>query len=163
MNQPSPKPRDRDIIFHDICLNDVVITKGAVARIVHLAVKCDGVQAMECGGDGVIVATPTGSTAYSLSAGGPIVEPEAHSILVTPICAHDVASRCMVASDNRLIQVELTKNARRNAFLSVDGGKALKMNMGDTATIKKSNLSTKLIRLKDRSFYDVVNMKFKNG
>lgn len=155
--------RDRDIIFHDICLNDVVITKGAVARIVHLAVKCDGVQAMECGGDGVIVATPTGSTAYSLSAGGPIVEPEAHSILITPICAHDVASRCMVASDNRLIQVELTKNARRNAFLSVDGGKALKMNMGDTATIKKSNLSTKLIRLKDRSFYDVVNMKFKNG
>ncbi len=155
--------RDRDIIFHDICLNDVVITKGAVARIVHLSVKCDGVQAMECGGDGVIVATPTGSTAYSLSAGGPIVEPEAHSILVTPICAHDVASRCMVASDNRQIQVELAKNPRRNAFLSVDGGKALKMNMGDVASIKKSNLVTKLVRLKERSFYDVVNMKFKNG
>lgn len=154
--------RDRDIIFHDICLNDVVITKGAVARIVHLAVNCDGVQAMECGGDGVIVATPTGSTAYSLSAGGPIVEPEAHSILVTPICAHDVASRCMVASDRRIITVELTRNARRNAFLSVDGGKALRMNMGDVATIKKSNLVTKLVRLKDRSFYDVVNMKFKN-
>ena len=155
--------RDRDIIFHDICLNDVVITKGAVARIVHLSVKCDGVQAMECGGDGVIVATPTGSTAYSLSAGGPIVEPEAHSILVTPICAHDVASRCMVASDNRQIQVELSKNPRRNAFLSVDGGKALKMNMGDVASIKKSNLVTKLVRLKERSLYDVVNMKFKNG
>ena len=154
--------RDRDIIFHDICLNDVVITKGAVARIVHLAVKCDDVQAMECGGDGVIVATPTGSTAYSLSAGGPIVEPEAHSILVTPICAHDVASRCIVASDRRVISVELTKNARRNAFLSVDGGKALKMNMGDRACVKKSQLSTKLVRLKDRSFYDVVNMKFKN-
>lgn len=154
--------RDRDIIFHDICLNDVVITKGAVARIVHLAVKCDDVLAMECGGDGVIVATPTGSTAYSLSAGGPIVEPEAHSILVTPICAHDVGSRCMVASDTRVIRVELTKNARRNAFLSVDGGKALKMNLGDYALIKKSGLATKLIRLKDRSFYDVINMKFKN-
>ena len=155
--------RDRDIIFHDICLNDVVITKGAVARIVHLAVKCDGVQAMECGGDGVIVATPTGSTAYSLSAGGPIVEPEAHSILVTPICAHDVASRGFVASENRVVTVELTRNARRNAFLSVDGGKALRMNMGDVATIRKSNLTTKLIRLKERSFYDVVNMKFKNS
>ena len=154
--------RDRDIIFHDICLNDVVITKGAVARIVHLSVECDGVQAMECNGDGVIVATPTGSTAYSLSAGGPIVEPEAHNILITPICAHDVVSRCMVASEKRVITVGLTKNARRNAFLSVDGGKALRLNLGDVATIRKSELETKLIRLKDRSFYDVVNVKFKN-
>ncbi len=155
--------RDRDIIFHDLCLNDVAITKGAVARIVHLAVNCDDVQAMECGGDGIIVSTPTGSTAYSLSAGGPIVEPDAHSILVTPICAHDVASRCIVVSDKRTVSVSMTHNARRNAYLSVDGGKALRMNMGDTAIIKKSNLCTKLVRLKDRSFFDVVNMKFRIG
>lgn len=155
--------RDRDIIFHDICLNDVAITKGAVARIVHLKVNCDGTQAMECGGDGLIVSTPTGSTAYSLSAGGPIVEPDANSILVTPICAHDVASRCMVVSEKREITVELSRNARRNAFLSVDGGKALRMNMGDVATVRKSPLVTKLVRLKNRSFYDVINMKFKNG
>lgn len=155
--------RDRSIIFHDLCLNDAVITKGAVARIVHLAVKCDGVQVMECGGDGIIISTPTGSTAYNLSAGGPIVEPEAHGILVTPVCAHDVGSRCIVASDKRVITVALTYNARRNAFLSVDGGKALRMNLGDVATIKRSDNSTKLIRLKDRSFYDVVNQKLKNG
>ena len=153
--------RDRDIIFHDICLNDVAITKGAVARIVHLSVGCDGVQAMECGGDGVIIATPTGSTAYSLSAGGPIVEPDAQNILITPICAHDVGSRCIVTSDKRVITVNLVQNARRNGFLSVDGGKALRMNMGDVATIKKSHLVTKLIRLKDRSFFDVVNTKFR--
>ena len=155
--------RDRDIVFHDICLNDVAITKGAVARIVHLSVQCDGVQAMECGGDGIVFATPTGSTAYSLSAGGPIVEPEAHNILITPICAHDVISRCIVASDKRIITVGLSKSARRNAFLSVDGGKAYKLNMGDVATIRKSELATQLIRLKERSFYDVVSMKFKNG
>lgn len=155
--------RDRDIIFHDIALNDVVITKGAVARIVHLSIKCDGVQALECGGDGVIIASPTGSTAYSLSAGGPIVEPEANSILVTPICSHDVASRCIVASDKRIITVGLSQNARRNAFLSADGGKAQRLNMGDVATIKRSHLVTKLVRLKERSFYDVVNMKFKIG
>ena len=155
--------RDRDIIFHDICLNDVVVTKGAVARIVHLCVKCDGVQAIECGGDGIIVATPTGSTAYSLSAGGPIVEPEAHNIIITPICAHDVATRGIVASENRVITLSLTKNARRSAYLSVDGGKAVRMNMGDVATVRKSELMTKLVRLKDRSFYDVVNMKFKNN
>ncbi len=155
--------RDRDIIFHDLCLNDVAITKGAVARIVHLEVKCDGVQAMECGGDGIIVATPTGSTAYNLSAGGPIVEPDAHSILVTPICAHDVVSRCIIASDKRTVAVTMTRNARRNAYLSVDGGRALRMNMGDVATIRKSNLCAKLVRLKDRSFFDVVNMKFRIG
>jgi len=153
--------RDRDIIFHDICLNDAVITKGAVARIVHLSVQCDGVQAMECSGDGVIVATPTGSTAYNLSAGGPIVEPEARTILITPICSHDVGSRGIVASESRVVSVTLTKNARRNAYLSVDGGRAFRMSMGDTAVIRKSDLATKLVRLKDRSFYDVVNMKFR--
>ena len=154
--------RDRDIIFHELCLNDAVITKGAVARIVHLSVKCDGVEAMECGGDGVVVATPTGSTAYSLSAGGPIVEPDAKNILITPICPHAMGSRCIVASMNRQISVELTKNARRNAFLSVDGGKALKLNMGDVTHIRCSDKEIKLIRLKNRSFYDVINTKFRN-
>lgn len=152
--------RDRDVIFHELCLNDAVITKGSVARIVHLSVECDGVQAMECGGDGLIVSTPTGSTGYSLSAGGPIVEPEARNILVTPICAHDMGSRCIVVSMNRVITVALTKNARRNAFLSVDGGKALKLNLGDVTRIRKSDRETKLIRLKNRSFFDVVHSKF---
>ena len=78
--------RDRDIIYHDICLNDVVITKGAVARIVHLQVKCDGVCALESGGDGVIISTPTGSTAYNFSAGGPIVEPDARNIIPCGSC-----------------------------------------------------------------------------
>ena len=155
--------RDRDIIFHDICLNDVAITKGAAARIVHLNVKCDGVEVMECSGDGMLVATPTGSTAYNLSAGGPIVEPEANGILITPICAHDMRSRCVVAAQRRVITVSLVKNAHRNAYLSVDGGKAQRLNLGDIATIRKSQLETKLIRLKDRSFYDVVNTKFKNS
>ena len=155
--------RDRDIIFHDICLNDVVVTKGAVARIVHLAVDCDGVRAMTFGGDGVIVATPSGSTAYSLSAGGPIVEPDAHNIIVTPICAHDMVSRCIVASDRRVITVSMAQNARRNAYLSVDGGKATRLNMGDVATIRKSKYETKLLRLNDRSFYDVVNSKFQKN
>ncbi len=152
--------RNRDILYHDICLNDVVVTKGVVARIVHLNVRCDGVPAMESGGDGVIISTPTGSTAYNFSAGGPIVEPEARNILITPICAHDVGSRCIVASDKRTITVEMVQNARRNAYLSVDGGRAVRLNMGDVATIKKSHLETKLVCLKQRSFYDVVNAKF---
>ena len=155
--------RDRDIIFHDICLNDAAITKGAVARIVHLNVKCDGLQAMEFGGDGVLIATPTGSTAYNLSAGGPLMDPETEGILITPVCAHDVVSRCIVVSEKRQIQVQLVQNARRNAYLSVDGGKAVRINMGDVITVRKSNLATKLIRLKDRNFYEVVNTKFRSG
>lgn len=153
--------RGRDIIYHDICLNDAVITKGAVARIVHLSVKCDGVQALECGADGMIIATPTGSTAYSLSAGGPMVEPQAHSMIITPICPHDVVSRCIVTSDRRVITVELTQNARRNAYLSSDGGKAIRLSMGDVVTIRKSRLETRLVRLSDRNFFDVVSTKFK--
>lgn len=153
--------RGRDIIYHDICLNDAVITKGAVARIVHLSVKCDGVQALECGADGMILSTPTGSTAYSLSAGGPVVEPQAKSIIITPICPHDVVSRCIVASDKRVITVELTQNARRNAYLSSDGGKAFRLSMGDVVTVKKSRLETRLVRLTNRNFFDVVNTKFR--
>ena len=152
--------RERDILFHDICLNAGVVTTGAVARIVHLCVKCDGVSAMEFGGDGVVVSTPTGSTAYSYSAGGPIVEPEAKNIIITPICAHEIGSRCIVASDKRVVSVEQVLNARRNAYLSVDGGRAVRLNMGDVATIRKSHLETRLVRLKERRFYDVVSSKF---
>ena len=152
--------RDRNIIFHELCLNDAVITKGAVARIVHLSVSCDGVQAMECGGDGVIVATPTGSTGYNLSAGGPIVEPDAQNMLITPICAHDFLSRCIVASPERVITLELTRNARRNGYLSVDGGKAIKLSMGDVTTVRKSQKQTQLVRLNKSSFYDVIRNKF---
>ena len=149
--------RGGDVIFHDIALNDVAITKGAVARIIHLNVCCDGVQAMDFGGDGLLVSTPTGSTAYSLSAGGPIMEPDARSILLTPICAHDIVTKCIVTSDRRPLTVSMAQNARRNAFLSVDGGRAYKMNMGDVASITCSRLETRLIRLKDRSFYDIIN------
>ena len=152
--------RDRNILFHELCLNDAVITKGAVARIVHVSVACDGVKAMECGGDGIIVATPTGSTGYNLSAGGPIVEPEAQSILITPICAHDLLSRSMVSSAERVISLELTRNARRNGFLSVDGGKAFKLSMGDVVNCRRSQRQTQLVRLNDRSFYDVIHTKF---
>ena len=91
------------------------------------------------------------------------LEPEAESIIITPICSHDVASRCIVASGKRVVTVSMTSASRRNAYLSVDGGKTLRLNMGDVVTIKKSKLETRLVRLNDRSFYDVVNLKFRKG
>ena len=88
------------------------------------------------------------------------MEPEAENILITPICAHEMGARCIVASDRRVVTVELARNARRNAFLSVDGGKALRLNMGDVATIRRSRLETKLVRLKQTSFFEILNKKF---
>ena len=90
------------------------------------------------------------------------MEPEANGMLITPVCAHDMRSRCVVVSQRRVVTVSVVKNAHRNAYLSVDGGKAQRLNLGDVATIRKSNLETKLIRLKDRSFFDVINTKFQN-
>ena len=90
------------------------------------------------------------------------MEPDARNILITPICAHDVVSRCTVPSDKRTITLQLSENARRNAFLTVDGGRAVKINAGDVVTVTCSKLETRLMRLKNRSFYDVINNKFKH-
>ena len=110
-------------------------------------------------GDGVIVSTPTGSTAYSMSAGGPIVEPSAQNIIVTPICAHAFLAKGIVTAPWRTIAVKLGKLGRRNAFLSVDGGRAFRLNPGDVVTVKKSDRETRLVRLKETSFYEIVNNK----
>lgn len=149
-------------VLKEICLNDAVITKGAVARVVRMAVYCDDVLAMEFGGDGAIVATPTGSTAYSLSAGGPMVEPDARVMVITPICAHDIRTRPIVAADDRVVAIRLDSFGKRSAYLSVDGGRALRLGAGDTVRVARATVETKLVRVKQRSFYEVVGSKFKN-
>ncbi len=149
------------VVLEDDALNDAVITKGAVARTIQLSVRCDNTEMMSFGGDGVVISTPTGSTAYSMSAGGPIVEPSAQNIVITPICAHDILTKTVVASSQRKITVEIGRIGRKNAFLSVDGGRALRLYTGDTITITKSRYVTKLIHLSDRSFFDIVKNKLK--
>ena len=152
--------RNGRIIFEDNCLNDACITKGAVARVIHLTMLCDGREALKFDGDGVTICTPTGSTAYSMSAGGPIVEPEAQNIIVTPICAHTMFSRSLVLSKNRTVVARVGRIGKRNAFLSVDGGKAFRLNADDEVVITVSKRVTKLLRVKDNSFYSVLYKKF---
>lgn len=147
-------------LFDEQALNDAAITKGAVAREIQMAVECDGVEAVSCSGDGVVICTPTGSTAYSMSAGGPIVEPCAHNIIITPICAHSFQAKGIVTAPWRTITVRVGKLGRRNAFLSVDGGRAFRLGVGDVITIRKSEQETRLVRLKDTSFYEILNNKF---
>ena len=148
------------IIYTDTALNDIAITKGAVARVIQMEVLCDGVQAYSFAGDGVLICTPTGSTAYSMSAGGPLVEPTARNIIVTPICAHTVQARAFVTSKDREITVRIGKTGRKNAFLSTDGGRAIRLNLGDIVRVRRSRYETRLVRLKRTSSFEIINNKF---
>ena len=147
-------------LLHETALNDAVVTKGAIARVVQVSVYCDNVEATSFSGDGVIISTPTGSTAYSMSAGGPIVEPSARNLLITPICAHAMLAKTIVVSPERVISVKIGKIGRHNAYLSVDGGRAFRLNTGDVITTKLSQKVTKLVRLKQTSFFEILNKKF---
>lgn len=147
-------------LFDDTALNDAAITKGAVARVIQMSVECDGIVATDFSGDGVIIATPTGSTAYSMSAGGPIVEPSAQNLIITPICAHAIQAKSIVTAPNRTITVKIGKMGRRNAFLSADGGRAFRLSQGDVITIRRAEQETRLIRMKQTSFYEIINNKF---
>ncbi|MBQ1734615.1 MAG: NAD(+)/NADH kinase [Lachnospiraceae bacterium] len=147
------------VIYRDVALNDAVITKGAVARVIQPTVLVDGKQAMYFSGDGIIAATPTGSTAYSMSAGGPIVEPQADNIILTPICALNLQPRSLIASPGRKIEIQVGRVNKRNAFLSVDGGKAVRVFGGDSVLIETGYQKIKLIKLKETSFFDIVNTK----
>lgn len=147
------------VIFQDVALNDAVVTKGAVARVIDLAVYGDKVLISELAGDGVILSTPTGSTGYAMSAGGPIVEPTAENIIFTPICAHSLGAKAVVLGSDRLISVRLGKDSRKSAYLSVDGGRAFKLLAGDRVEVTRSSYQTRLVKLTGRSFYEVLNQK----
>ncbi len=147
------------VIYRDVALNDAVITKGAVARVIQPSVWLDGVKAMSFNGDGIIAATPTGSTAYSMSAGGPIVEPQADNIILTPICAHNLQPRSLIAAPERKVEIQIGRVNKRNAFLSVDGGRAMRVYGGDSVLIEAGNQKIKLIKLKETSFFDIVISK----
>ena len=151
--------RDGRTLFRSTALNDAVITKGAVARVVDLQVYGDKTLISNVFGDGVILATPTGSTAYSLSAGGPIVEPTAENIIMTPISAHTLQAKAMVLNKNRLIDITVPKQSRKTAYLSVDGGKAFKLFAGDTVEVTRSRRCLCLVKLSDKSFYEMINQK----
>ena len=146
-------------VYRELALNDAVITKGAIARVIQTSVFLDGVEAMSFSGDGLIAATPTGSTAYSMSAGGPIVEPRADNIILTPICAHGLQPRSLIAAPHRRVEIQVGRINRRNAFLSVDGGKALRVFSGDRILLEMGNQKTKLLKLKNTTFFDIVKSK----
>lgn len=148
-----------DIEFQNfIALNDVVVTKGPFARLVNLEAYVNEEYIETYPSDGLIVSSPTGSTAYSLSAGGPIVTPNVNLLLITPICPHTLHSRSIVISENDRIKI-LIKADHRDIMLTMDGQQGFKLQPEDEIIIKKADCYTKLIRFKKRSFYEILRKK----
>ncbi len=153
--------RSRRVALHD-ALNDAVINKTHLARIVDYDVFIDGAFVANYKADGIIVSTPTGSTAYSLAAGGPIVLPDAGALVITPVSPHALTNRPLVVRDRSEISV-VVKSADGEAFLSIDGQVGIPLLDGDRVVCRKSQHQVKLLRMGDQSFFDVLRKKLRWG
>lgn len=142
------------------CLNEIGIAKGTLSRMITLNTFADNVLLDSYLADGLLISTPTGSTAYSLSAGGPIVSPEIGVMLITPICPHTFYSRSVVISDSQVVTVEIAESPEE-VFLTCDGQQGKRLTKMDKVIIKKAPFNVKLIKLSNRSFFDVLRNKLK--
>jgi len=149
--------RNGAVLFQDFALNDVVVRGDN--KVIDLMLFGDGEVISHFSGDGAVIATPTGSTAYSMSAGGPIVEEAADNIIVTPICAHELMAKSFVLISDRKVSVELGSRKHNPAHISVDGGDYQAIISGDIINVFKSEKCTRLVRLSNRSFYKKVSEK----
>ena len=143
-------------------LNDAVITKGAFARLIVLDTTVDRRHFNTYHADGVIIATPTGSTAYSLSAGGPLVVPDLDLLLFTPICPHALWARPLVIPPDSEVQVTL-QSGQGEVMLTVDGQLGMHLQYGDIVRVKRSNCRARFIKLNNQTFFDILREKFKEG
>ena len=140
-------------------LNDVVVTKGRLQQAIDFSIYCDDILVEHYRGDGVIVATPTGSTAYSLSAGGPVIDPVVHCISVTPVSAHSLTARPMIFSSESKLEIFGCGRREGKACLTVDGGVGIMLPRGSRVTVKKSSRVTKLIRFGKSPFCETLQKK----
>ncbi len=138
------------------CLNDAVVSRGEVSKIVDLTLRRDGNLVEQYRADGLIVATPTGSTAYSLSAGGPIVEPTLRLLLATPICPHALSSRTLLFSENSTLEVMVHSE---DTHLTVDGEISVPVAPEQPVVIRLSERRVKLLRLRETEFFEVMHRK----
>lgn len=154
--------RADEVISTFLALNDVVMNKGAISRILDLDVRVDGRFVSTYKSDGLIISTPTGSTAYSLAAGGPIVAPSVASFIITPICAHTLTHRALVLPDSATIELVL-KTQREAAYLTVDGQMGIAAHSEDIVRVKKSCSTVEIIQPPARDYFEVLRQKLKWG
>ncbi|MDO9309984.1 MAG: NAD(+)/NADH kinase [Deltaproteobacteria bacterium] len=144
-------------------LNDMVINKGALARIVDLETKVNRHFLTTYKADGLIISTPTGSTGYSMSAGGPIIHPLMSCIVITPICPHTLTNRPIVVTDESIISITIASSFDEKVYLTLDGQVGFKLMQGDTIEVRKALKTTSLVMSKERDYFEILRTKLKWG
>jgi NAD+ kinase len=154
--------RAGEVISSFLALNDVVLNKGAIARVLDFDVRVDGQFISTYKADGLIVSTPTGSTAYSLAAGGPVIAPSVEAFIVTPICAHTLTNRPIVLRDSAQIEVEV-KSQRESIYLTVDGQVGIAVRSEDTVHMRRAASVVELIQSPQKNYFEILRQKLKWG
>jgi NAD+ kinase len=152
--------RDGQTLFSSRALNDAIISRGKLSRLIRLDVRIDGASLTEYNADGLIVSTPTGSTAYSLSAGGPVLTPDSGTFVITPICPHVLTNRSIIVGDRSRIEIAPAREADA-VYLTMDGGKVIPVNPPESICITKAEHSLPLAMPPGVSFFEVLRQKLK--
>lgn len=145
--------------FKSYALNDAVIANGSVSKLINLELYAEDNLVTKYRADGLIISTPTGSTAYAMSAGGSISDPKVQCTLITPICPHSFISRQLIFSDQTKIRIKNTSVREKHLVVTLDGKANCELYRDDVVIVSKSKLTVQLVRLKDCSFYDILNQK----
>ena len=155
--------REGNVKYKSYALNDAVISNGSVSKIINLELYAEGSLVTTYRADGLIISTPTGSTAYAMSAGGSIADPKVKCKLVTPICPHSFIARQLIFSDETNLKIKNVSVREKSLMLTIDGKSNCELFRDDVVSISKSELTVKLVRLKDCSFYDILSQKMKHN
>jgi NAD+ kinase len=154
--------RNGEILHTGFVINDLVVQREPLSKVISIDVFSNKRKISSFRGDGIIISTATGSTAYSLSAGGPILDPECHDVIIYPLCPHKLSSRCVVIPDNRIISVTANCNMRPTLLIT-DGKSKIQLHNMDKLQIQKSKKDLKIIMLHEKNFFEIVNQKFQWG
>ncbi len=151
--------KNGEVISHNHCLNDAVISRGNFARLIDFNVKSENTDLLSVRADGVIISTPTGSTAYSLAAGGPVLSPDLNCFVITSICPHSLVDRSIVVNSKYSLNVTADSDVSNNAVLTCDGEKPVAVERDSVVSVSLSNYKAKLIKVKPDNFYQIVKKK----
>lgn len=154
--------REGEVVARYAVLNDAVINKGALARIIDMEASVDGRYLTTFKADGLIVATPTGSTAYNLAAGGPIIDPDVNSLVITPICPHMLTNRPLIVSSDAVISIKVMFEDQ-NVYLTADGQVGMQLQVGDIVELQQSKIRTLLVKSPSKDHFEVLRTKLRWG